>query len=341
LSTSAADRSSISKFFKFDVNNDKLETRPMAFKPIAAISVIALLLGTLSQGVGGAILFGLLGAAAAIGGDRWLAQMDVDKRTSKQNENHSEFAKLAGQTRAIQSADVLKAFLRIFDRAQIDRSKMRVLEQKYAFAKELELFSEETLSEKLGDLHDKSIRLISMGDYANPASRLVCWKETKKEEFFFNPMRLVSLFLTGTQLVICDVQIDSMQGNLKEEIQRISLNKIVSIHFSSERIRPPRSTEQLVKIAEDLGYSTGRVAEIRKDLEDASKDSVPKWSYEEMTSRLAITREDGGILSVPIRSGSFFGNTVSVLDGETALSEDEITVDRMVNELSRLVDSAN
>ncbi len=63
------------------------------------------------------------------------------------------------------------------------------------------------------------------------------------------------------------------------------------------------------------------------------------WVYEEMTSHLKITRTDGGSLSVPIRSEFYLGEHVSALDQETALTHDEVSVDRMINELNRLVET--
>lgn len=334
----AASRKSVKAFFEFDVNSDALKPRGGKYAGafwLALIAGAAGWFGTQNGVTGG--LAALAAAAAAIGVDRVLIQRDVDKRTREKEKNHEEFRKLANETREIQAADSIKALLRVFERTMIDRNTLRVLEQKYVFDKEKSLFDEETLQERLGDLLNKSIRMISRGDFTTSKWRKIRWIDTRRDEFFFNPMRLVALFLTETQLVICDVQIDSVGGDLREEIQRISLPKIVNIHFTAERKRLQHTVEELVKQAEDLNLSEKEIEDMKKSL----KDGEAEWVNEEMTSHLRITRTDGGFLLVPIRSEVYFGRHTSALDQDTALSENEVIVDRMVNELNRLVEQTS
>ncbi|MBI1339376.1 hypothetical protein GC169_04085 [bacterium] len=332
----AADRKSVRKFFDFDVNSDDLKPRKGKYVIAFWATLIAggIAWFGVSQVVG--IISGLAAGAFAIGIDRVLIQMQLNTRTKKKEENHAEFRKLATETRRIQAADTMKALMRVFERTMIDRNSLRVLEQKYVFETERSLFDEETLQDKLGDLLNKSIRMMSRGDFTNQRWRKIRWTDTRKEELFFNPIRLVALFLTETQLVICDVQIDSLGGDLREDIQRISLPKVVNIHFTAERKRLAHTVEELVRMAEDLDYSAKEIEDMKKALKEGDGD----WVQEEMTSHLRITRTDGGFLAVPIRSEVFFGKHTSALDQDSALTENEIAIDRMINELNRLVEHA-
>ena len=91
-------------------------------------------------------------------------------------------------------------------------------------------------------------------------------------------------------------------------------------------------------MAKDLGYSDKEVEQIKRDF--SSSDDGPvgdAWVYERMVSELTMTRSDGGHLTVPIRDANYFGRHKGALDGVSGLSADEIVVDRMMNELNRLI----
>lgn len=302
----------------------------------AVTYILAIIGGVLFITFVAAFLGGNLHRRSAKKGIAAAYQLALDKK----EKNLAEFVRLAEETRKVQGADVLKALLRVFERTQIPRDQLKILDQQFVFDKEKELFGEETMQDKLGDLFNKSIRLISKGDYTNKQQRKIRWVDTKSEELFFNPTRAVTLFLTDTQLVICDVQIDSIDGDLVEEIQRISLSKIVNIQFLSKRTRLPLDKKQLVRMAKDLGYKPEEIKEIQKGFksDDNRPDDAPNWVYEDMQSHLRVSRTDGGVLSIPIRSDLHFGKHVAALDQENSLTQDEITVDKMVNELNRLVE---
>jgi hypothetical protein len=337
----ATDRKAVKEFFAFQVNSDDLKPRTLK---LGGPIVFALLIASVTWGFAGqtaGLVAGIATLAGIIALDRLGASGDVARRKKKKDENHAEFARLATETKRVQSNDLLKALLRVFERTMIDRASLRVLEQRFVFDRERDMFDEETLEQKLGDLMNKSIRMISRGDYTNPRLRTVRWLDTRKQEVFYNPTRLVALFLTETQLVICDVQIDSIDGDLKEDIQRIALPKVVNIQFTAERKRLPLTSDQLVSMARDLGYPEDEVKTMKEEF--AKQDAQPDqgdWVHEEMTSSLRVSRTDGGSLSVPIRSETFFGRHRSALDADTTLSQNEVTVDRMVNELNRLVERA-
>lgn len=233
---------------------------------------------------------------------------------------------------------MIKAFLRVFERTQIDRAQLRLLNQIYSFQEEKSLFDAETRRKKLGDLLNKSIRLISKGEFSNKRIRKVRWPESGLNELIFNPLRLDILFLTETQLTICGVQIDTIDGDLREEIQRISLPKIVNIHFTAERVRANLNANEVIQRAQQLDYEEDEMGAFLEKLNSYNGSSI-NWVYEEMTSHLKITRTDGGSLSVPIRSEFYLGEHVSALDQETALTHDEVSVDRMINELNKLVET--
>jgi hypothetical protein len=334
-----ADRKAVREFFAFKVNRDALKARPIAFKVILSASAIGFLFGYLWAG-GAAALALMIAAALGVSAlDRWLAARDVERRRVEKEKNHAEFAALAAKVRSIQANDVNAAFLRVFGRTALDPNELTTLEGKFYFGKERDFFSEQDLREKLGDLHSKSIRMTSKGDYTNDRLRKVRWNDTRREELFFNPTRLVILFLASKQLVICDVQIDSMDGDLREEIQRVSFSKIVNIKFTAERTRFPLSRATAKGFAEDLGFSEEEIKEMEKSFDASRSDASSPWVHEQIVSELRVTQTDGHALAMPIRYDIYFGRHRSALDAEAPLTDDEVLVDGMVHALSNLVEN--
>jgi hypothetical protein len=343
-----ADRKVVREFFSYKVNNEEVKLRSVDTAETLGYSMvvgfgIGLVAGLVLRSLAVGVLLTLLtiGGLFALGftHERQSRERELQERRDAQKQNHAEFAKLAADTRAIQANDVLKAFHRVFMRTQVDADQLKVLDNRYVSREERALFDEDTLDREIRALMPKSVRLLSEGDYTNKALRKIRWTDTHREELFFNPTRLVVLFLTPTQVIICDVQIDSMDGDLREEIQRISLQNIVSIHFIGNRIRFSLDKEKIVQMAEDLGHSPEEVREIRKDLDVDESDR--EWVQEEITSDLRITRTDGGAVSFPIRKDFYLGRRRTLLDQETTLSDDDKRVDMMINELNRLVEEKN
>lgn len=281
-------------------------------------------------------LWPILGAAVGIGlciGVWFLAEADKSRQRER---SRLEFARLARVTREIQGGDATRAFLRIFERSQLDRQDLRALDNRYILEKEKQLFQEGSLAEVLGDLINKSIRLWSRADFNNKFIRKVRW-EDGREETFFNPMRIIALFLSQSELVVCDAEIDSVDGDLREKIFRIMLTDIVSIGFTSERVRFPVDQAAIEKMARDMGYEIEETRRMVEALRRADGERAAGYVYEEMTSKLEVTRTDGGTLHFPIKSEILFGKHVSALDQELSLTDDEVAVDGMVNELNRVV----
>lgn len=214
----------------------------------------------------------------------------------------------------------------------------------YLLEKERQLFAEEPLADRLGDLFNKSIRLLSRSDFKEPKEtrefrsridyiRKMDWSDGTSETFF-NPMKVIALFLTKEELVVCEADIDSIDGDLREKIFRIMLSDIVSIGFTSERVRlaPDSGSDiTLTRREQPLGLMGG----FNKGGKDRGAEPLP--DREEMRSKLEISRTDGGVLHFPIKSEIVSGVQTSALDQDVALTEDEVAVDRMVNELNRVV----
>lgn len=334
LPAAAPDRKSVRKFFSFVVNKDELKKAELGFGAVMIWALVGTLAGfALSQGTGGGVAGAVLGAGAAILVDRMRASSDLAERQRKLESNHREFAKLAQETRRVQSSDLMKAILRVFKRTQIDAASLRRLDNEYVFDGEEQLLDEKSRDRQLGELSDRSIRLVSRGNFVNERLRMVRFDHSPVTEVFYNPTRLVLLFLTESQLVICDVEFDSLDGDLKEEIQRVSLSKIVNIHFIAHRTRFSLSRDQILRMAEDLKFDSEDIAKIKADPGGRNED----WTHEEIVSTLKVSRTDGGFLTLPIRSEIYFGRHRSALDEDSALTEHEIKADMMINELNRLV----
>jgi hypothetical protein len=334
----AVDRKDVRKFFSFRVMKEEPKAKELNFGLLAVFGIFAFMLGVAGGGLlGGIIIAGIvIGCAIAVHNSQ--ANAELENWRGQFDNNQAEFARLARETRRIQSADLTKAILRVFERTQLDRDKLRILDHIYIFEDEQNLLEDDSRERKLGDIVNKSVRMVSQGDYNNKAYRKIRWAETGRIEQFFNPIRLVMLLLTETQLVICDVQIDSMDGDLREEIQRVALAKIVNVRFVAERTRFTMTRDEIVRMAEDLGFEAGEIEDVRRKI-GASTATNDDWTQEEVKSVLNVSRTDAGSITVPIRSEIYFGKHRSALDDEGGLTEDEIKVDRMINELNRLVES--
>jgi hypothetical protein len=334
--TEQLDRKKVRQFFSLRIKDSPTQ-RETNWTSVWWAMGIGLVVGAMLAGVAGAVVLPVLSGIGVLVWDNARAATELEAAQGEIESSREKLANLAHETRKVQSADLTKAILRVFERTQIDRSKLRVLDQLYIFEDEQNLLEDESRERKLGDLVNKSIRMISQGGYNNKAYRKIYWTDTGRTEQFLNPMRLVLLFLTETQLVICDVEIDSMDGDLREEIQRVALSKIVNVRFVAERTRFTMSHDQIIRMAEDLNFEPEKIEEIRRSFNGSS--SSKEWIQEEVTSVLNVSRTDAGSITVPIRSEIYFGGHRSALDDEGGLTEDEIKVDRMINELNRLVES--
>ena len=335
--TEAPNRRNVRKFFHYNVMKEEPE-RPVNMQLVLVVGFIALLVGAGAGSGAAAVLLGLVAAGITFAVDRAQANATLLSSRDEIGRNHARFLELADETRKIQSADLTKAMVRIFERSQLDREKLRILNHAYVFADEVRLLEEETQERKFADLMNKSYRMISAGDISNRRFRKIRWTHSGADELFFNPTRLVILFLTDTQLVVCEVQVDSMDGNLREEVQRFALSKIVNVHFVAERTRLDASRENLVQMAEDLQLDQDKIEEIKRTFEQ-NETQDDHWKQDIVETFLKITRVDGAALTVPVKSQVYFGKSESVLDGDCALDEEEVKVDRLVNELNRVVES--
>lgn len=330
-------RRSVDEFFNFRIKEDEPKPRDARYKAASVTAIIAALTGLLIQGAVLGVVLMVLVAGVAIYIERHFIQLDYASRMSAYDEERAAHRKLADITREVQAADVVKALLRVSERTMIDRDDLATLDQRYIFDKEESLFKVVSFEEKLGDLLNKSIRMISVGDLKkNAYLKLVSWT-TLGEEIFFNPIRLVTIFLTDRQLIVCDVVIDSIDGDLQEEIQRISLSKVVNVHFAAGTNRETFANEAALKKARALGRPKIELTQMEKEIAESTETECT-WVQEESTSMLKISRSDGAQVEVPIRSEIFFGRRSGALD-RASLSESEKKIDRMVNELNRRVNA--
>lgn len=339
-------REVVKSFFSFEVGN-KPEPRGRARSIIIAIaaSAIIFVVGAdkfSGQQVSDFTLYILLALNASLLPTIYYLCRRWENHLFKQDLKHydgrlGKLQDLAEATRRLQIQDLNRAFIRIFDRTLIDRADLRILDQKYVLPEESALFeeesNEESLDKKRADLINKSVRLISrvQGDRINFRTLL-----TRKGtlETYFNPQRMIILFLTQSQIVICDVTIDSSTGDLQEDILRVSLSQVVSLSSASLSERFELSESQMLSITRDTGMGD--------TLADISRweRSNGKWSVKEERTILKITRTDGQALTFPIRSRITFGETTKALDRDDSLSKDELSVDLMINDINRLIEGA-
>ncbi|HYD12158.1 MAG TPA: hypothetical protein VEC11_04870 [Allosphingosinicella sp.] len=334
----ASDRKDVRTFFSVRIRKVP-DKRGVNWTLVWIIAGIAAVLG-LGGGFGGFFLLGLLGFGLGIFIDRKVAAGEIQEVTGENEVNEEKLRSLAEVTRRVQAADRTKAILRVFDRTQIDRDKLRVLDHVYIFEGEEQLLENEQHERKLGDLINKSIQFVTPargGKSFHPDDgwQAVKWPDGKVEHFF-NPIRLVVLFLSETQLVICDVEIDSAEGSLREEIQRVSLAKIVNLHFVAERTRYPLKRADIIKRAEQLNFDKEAIEEMKRAPDSEIEND---WKLEMLTSRLTVSRTDAGAITMPIRSQLYFGKHLSALDDDDSLGDVEVKIDRMINELNRLVET--
>jgi hypothetical protein len=337
------DRKAVKKFFEYKLDNQEVKKGPLNPAPMIIFVLIGAVAGIIPhQDV--PLMFGLVIIGLVVGYviSRHNVNVEYTRRLKEKEKNNREFEALARQVWPIITDDIVKVFLRAFERTQIDRDKLTILDKKFSSSGERDLLSEETLGQKLGDIMNKCLYFVSQGDFSN--NKYFRWVRLPGEDLknFFNPIRLILVFFPKTQLVICDVQTDCIDGNLREEIHRIPFPKIVNVQFTAERTRLDWDVDGMVEAAQDLGYDEEEVKQIRESFE--KKDgmgSEPDWVLEEMRSQLFITRTDSGAVSFPIRTDREFGKDVGALDQANVLTKQEITVDRIVNEMNRLIEDAN
>lgn len=336
-------RKPVKKFFHFKVNQDELKWRRVGIKFVLASVIVGFLGGLAHDTLKGswprsAILWSTLFLALAIGVDRGWAWIDLAIRKSKKAKNNREFADLSHVVRRVQADDWAKATRRVFDRCQLDRSDLRVLQNQY-YDPESGLFDVETPDKVLEDLRSKSSTFLSYPDRKGDIIRCIRWSDVKKTEYIFNPVRIVSLYVTNTQVVVCDVLVDSIKGDLKEEILRIALSDVVGITSTNLRERKELTfaNDSEKQTAFDHGLSEEKVKEIREKILKGNEEE--EWCSETIISELKISRTDGGFQTLPVRYKTSFGVGKSALDGD-ALTADELAIDRMVNELNRMIEAS-
>ncbi|WP_386066083.1 hypothetical protein ACFJIW_16255 [Tahibacter sp. UC22_41] len=335
-------RKSVKKFFHFKLNQDGLKWKPVRIK-FALISVIAGSTGGLihdlfnSSWPNSTILWFILSFALSVGADRGMAWIDIALRRSKKKRNNLEFAELAHVVQRVQADDLKKSTLRVFERCQLDRSELRVLQNQYN-DQASGLLDIETPDKILGDIRNKSCTFRSLPNQSGGVIRWVRWIDANRTDAFFNPVRIVSLYLTNTQIVVCDVIVDSIKGDLQEDILRIAFSDVVGITSTNVRKRKELTfaDEDEKRIALDHGFSEEDIQEMRRK---SLKDEGDAWCLETIISELKISRTDGGLQALPVRFKTSFGVGKSALDGD-ALTADEIAIDRMVNELNRMIEGS-
>lgn len=335
----AVGREAVKKFFNTRLSWNEIEQQPVNSDHLWIAFGVGVVLGLFLFGFSIVAFFtGIVSAGLFFYIARSNAENEFKKLLNERKEQEQEIVRLSNETRKIQAQDNIRAFLRVFDRTQIDKKSLRILKQKYMFEKERDLFDVEGLEEKLGDLINKSIRFISSSNDSGTKLRRIYWQDKKRSEWFFNPMRQVTIFISDTQFVICDVNIDSANGDLSEEIQRVSLDTIVSIHFKAERKRNELSKKQALEYAKDVGFDSLDLEKLESKWSELGNHEDSGWVSETINSKMAITRTDGISLSVPIGTEFYFGEHKSALDQEdSSLTEDEINTDRLTNELNRMV----
>lgn len=90
-------------------------------------------------------------------------------------------------------------------------------------------------------------------------------------------------------------------------------------------------------MAYDHGLSEEELQLLRQRIADGSEEE--EWVFESTSSFLKISRTDGGVQVLPIRYQTYFGAQKSALDSDS-LTDDEQLIDRMVNELNRMIENS-
>jgi hypothetical protein len=277
---------------------------------------------------------------------------------------HCRYQRLGRKTQAIQAKDIEDAFLRIFQRTQLDINDLRTLDERYQLTKEKNLFRNRSLERRVGELYNKSIRMLSQpreetrgtkeenGDHEENGVKAE--KSQKKPEnkmgprflrsrdggidILYNPIRLIALLLTTEELVICDATIDSIKGDLEEHILRLMISDVVSVSFCSERKRFTMDLDEILFRAKAMRFSQSKRRKIKRDYLNRHKRE-PQYIQEDLYSDLEVSQTDSQALTFPMRYELFIGKRRGGLH-DVSLSEDDKVIDRMVNELNRVVRSS-
>lgn len=341
-SVGATGREAVQAFFQYQLDDDDLQPRAASVEVRVGVSLVCGLLGYgafgLTFGFGthtplvGFFVTLTLGLGVCIYIQRLLIERDLDARCSAKAANHEEFERLTRATRSFQAEQVSRALCRVVDRAQLDPGRLHRFDERFLLEHERTLFDEAWLERKIGVLIDKSLRTLSMGDAFSPAvtpvSRRVRGPDDEPGRRFVNPVRLVALLVTDSELVCCLLQLDCIGRNRHEQVRRIALAKIVDVAFEDTYEQLPTESALFDALAVELGYSTSERSEVFGDSAD--------WTQIRVTTRLALTSSDGGTLSVPIR------NDLQLVrrgphDQDGQLSDEEQEIDRLGAALHRLL----
>jgi hypothetical protein len=341
-------RAAVQAFFQYQLDDDDLELRT----PSSEVRVgVALVTGLLGYGAVGFIIgFGThaplagfalaltAGLAVCISVQRVRIVRDLEERCVAKAANHKEFRRLTYATRSFQADQVARALCRVVGRTHIDRRRLARFDTRHLLEQERALFDEGKLERKIGDLIDKSMRTLSLGDAFSPeitaVSRRVRGPADEPGQLYFNPIRLVALLVTESELVCCLVQVDTMGANRHEEIRRISLANIVDLRFEDTHEHVAASPESLDSLAEQLGYSKREIVE-----QLGAPDQRGALAEARVTSRLTLTSSDGATLTLPIRRDVQLVGSSGGFSPDDDLSVDELEIDHMVHTLHRLLRS--
>ncbi|MEL6188950.1 MAG: hypothetical protein AAFU79_30385 [Myxococcota bacterium] len=334
--SSAPDRSAVQAFFDYSrrVEPDPREDRSLYAYALAAslvVGFLAYLAARLTLSI--SILVGVI-AALVLCGFAYYALAWTWRSRSEQRK--AELWQLGSVTRLVQEQDVARALRRVFQRTRLRSSELRSFAQPYMLGLEARLFSEEELEEILGELFSRSVRLYSLVDgERNPRVRSL-GRDAGAAELVFNPLRIVCLFVTREQLIICDVEVDSLRGELHERIDRLRLRDIVGLRFSAQRSPRSVSKADMVRQARELDVEVPS-----DDPADAvAAASRVDRSFDETRATLEIVAAGGGRFSFPIQSELHLEGREGPLRRDGQLTDEERLIDDMLHELQGIIKEA-
>lgn len=337
----ADDRKKVKWFFEFRLDVAQIKRGHHRYPVPLVLAVAGSIFGALiaNGSVDVAIIVGLLTFFVALLLDHLFLEAERKRRQQQQNENHRRFMRLAAVTRRVMSHDMIKALERLFDRTLLTRDELQPLNEQYILPVERVLFHEDSLETKLGDLHNKSIQTIVPAEPApGQEQQIRRFSGDGGVEWLSDRIRVTVVLLPRkTQLVICEAIIDLVTGSLKEEIQRIPYDRIVTIRMSATCDATLLSKQEARREAEWLPDATSDLQNSRNTPNDG--DASP-CLREIVRSRMIITLTDGREVTIPVSYTKRFSNDVSPLDRSDTLTSDERWLDRVVNELNRMVESA-